>query len=207
MTVPRRSNLDKQATGCDEWLALQEALRCAHSPSALPEWRHSQIIEAAICNPMDTPSAEELERAEQLSLALDGLGEHPDVALADALRAAWNPVVEANAATAVGQQLTAFPETERRHVVSHPTGPVRTQAVVIRLFFLTSAAAAAAALVLALRPSTPSTSPPELYEARSSASLFDTEFRQGEASIRVDRVASIRARELRQNRFALWGVK
>ena len=46
--------------------------------------------------------------------------------------------------------------------------------------------------------------------ARSADALFDatTPFpRHGEESARIDRIASARAADLRQNRFAAWGVK
>jgi hypothetical protein len=49
-----------------------------------------------------------------------------------------------------------------------------------------------------------------LVRVHSAEGLFDaaTPFpRRGEESARIDRIASARAADLRQNRFAAWGVK
>lgn len=77
-----------------------------------------------------------------------------------------------------------------------------------------SAAAMAAGIALYLAPASDSsvaTAPsPSLVRSRSAAGLFDptTPFpRAGGESARVDRIASARAAELRQNRFAVWGVR
>jgi hypothetical protein len=49
-----------------------------------------------------------------------------------------------------------------------------------------------------------------MHRSRSAADLFDptTPFpRAGGESARVDRIASARASDLRDNRFAAWGVR
>ena len=81
---------------------------------------------------------------------------------------------------------------------------------------MTALAAAAAVLLVVLFPSqerTPTAAapasvaaPPQLSQSRSSEDLFDAKFEQGRTTERVDRIASVRARELRQNRFQQWGV-
>jgi hypothetical protein len=48
---------------------------------------------------------------------------------------------------------------------------------------------------------------PELAVARSTQELFASKFETATTSLRMDRIASVRARELRENRYALWGVK
>jgi hypothetical protein len=49
-----------------------------------------------------------------------------------------------------------------------------------------------------------------LQRSRSTADLFDTATpfpRVGGETARVDRIANVRAAELRDNRFALWGLR
>ena len=42
---------------------------------------------------------------------------------------------------------------------------------------------------------------------RSTQALFDQPFERGQATARADRIAVARTADLRQNRFARWGVK
>jgi hypothetical protein len=46
-----------------------------------------------------------------------------------------------------------------------------------------------------------------LAAARSTQSLFPEPFARGEKSARIDRIAMARAADLRDNRFARWGVR
>jgi hypothetical protein len=90
--------------------------------------------------------------------------------------------------------------------------PVVTAAVL-------SVAAMAAGVALYLRPITDkpiatatatATTPATMQRSRSTSELFDaaTPFpRVGGESARVDRIATARAAALRDNRFALWGVR
>ena len=48
---------------------------------------------------------------------------------------------------------------------------------------------------------------PVLAQSRSTNELFAEPFTEGQASARMDRIAEQRARELRDNRYALWGVR
>ena len=48
---------------------------------------------------------------------------------------------------------------------------------------------------------------PALAHVRSTQPLFDQPFERGQASARADRIAVARTADLRQNRFARWGVK
>jgi hypothetical protein len=77
---------------------------------------------------------------------------------------------------------------------------------------LAGVAALAAGVALFFGPSGASRGPATaaLVRVRSADDLFDaaTPFpRRGEESARVDRIAGARAADLRQNRFAAWGVK
>jgi hypothetical protein len=70
------------------------------------------------------------------------------------------------------------------------------------------ALAASIALVVgsARRPE-PAVALRELTPSRSLAPLLDADAARLSASERIDRVASVRARELRENRYAAWGVR
>jgi hypothetical protein len=57
-------------------------------------------------------------------------------------------------------------------------------------------------------PTAPAPPPVDAKRARSTAELFDAPFaRQGGESARIDRIASARASDLRENRYAMWGVR
>ena len=88
-------------------------------------------------------------------------------------------------------------------------------AKVIYVVFGATALAAAAAAVLALfldpAERTPvaldHTGPSQLLTSRSTAPLFRDKFVVGHTTERVDRIAMVRDKDLRANRFALWGVR
>jgi hypothetical protein len=73
--------------------------------------------------------------------------------------------------------------------------------------------AAAAAVLLTLSPQRESRAPsPDLQvlalaQSRSTAPLFRATASALAPSSRIDRIASVRERELRENRYALWGVR
>jgi hypothetical protein len=70
------------------------------------------------------------------------------------------------------------------------------------------ALAASIALVVARRPFALGASPEPRLQARSTQALFHEPFpRVGGESARIDRIASARASDLRDNRFAEWGVR
>src|SRR6185295_19518370 len=79
----------------------------------------------------------------------------------------------------------------------------------------TTALAAAAAAMLLVYPAEKSSAPSSaaappvesLVPSRSTASLFSEKFETGETSARLDRITSAREKDLRENRYALWGVR
>lgn len=183
----------------DEDAELREALVAAFSPSVLSDERHEKIIEAALADPLAPASPEELRDAESLRLALEGIGIDPDAELANALKSAWDP-------PPFPGRLPSLPAP-----IIRLERPRSSKARSIRgvLGLCAASLAVAAATVLVLRRGTAPELPVasvSLYEARSTVALFHEEFKRGEASERVDRIAAARARELRSNRYALWGV-
>lgn len=143
------------------------------------------------------PTPEELAAAEALRKALDeGL---PDD-FVRSLKAAHAPSdLDAKTNDAlVAKALEKQKKPERRGVV-------------IRVAFgVTAALAVAAALFLIFGklPRQPSNvEPVALVRVRSTQPLFDKPFDTKDSSARVDRIAMARASDLRENRFARWGVR
>lgn len=146
------------------------------------------------------PTPEEQAEAEALARALEGHARHPELALVEALRAAHDPA----------------PLDPRRHeellvralADASERGGGRVLSFPGRRWAVLAAVAAAACLLLVLgrslrRPSVPLA----LAASRSTQALFPEQFpRQGGGSARVDRIQVARARDLRENRFAQWGV-
>lgn len=93
-------------------------------------------------------------------------------------------------------------------LAKHPPRAAR-RGVVVRVSFGVAAALALAAGVAFFvgRTVAPPAAPVELARVRSTQPLFHEPFKSGEASARVDRIAMARASDLRDNRFARWGVR
>jgi hypothetical protein len=189
------SELDLPALGPSEERALWDALRAAYAPSEIDPARHERLLLAALEDPFAPASAEELVESERLRQALDGQGDHEDLALARALSAAFAPRAEANAAVPKPQALA------RR----------KSNVILLRFAGGGAALAAAAAVLLSILPAPRPLSAPDLpafalAQSRSTAALFHAD-NAGAPSDRIDRIASARERELRDNRYALWGVR
>ncbi|GMV12886.1 MAG: hypothetical protein AMXMBFR56_11100 [Polyangiaceae bacterium] len=78
----------------------------------------------------------------------------------------------------------------------------------------TAAVALAASWFLVIAPALRDGPGAELAEqaqalavSRSTAAMFPEKFEPGATTARVDRIALARSRELRSNRYALWGVR
>lgn len=152
----------------------------------------SKILEGVDLDPPPTP--EELAEAQALAQALES--QNPP--LIQALRSAYSPdailperneelIVRALAENSLEGRILPFP----RH-----------------RWAKTALFAAAACFVLILGYSLRRPAPVTLAASRSTQDLFPEQFpRQGGQSSRLDRIAEIRSRELRENRFAQWGVK
>lgn len=166
---------------------LAFALRAAWSPASLADETLREMLD-------DVPtSAEELSEASAFA-AIVGTKQEPEVVAA--LRAAWNP--------------SELPETEHEALLRTVTAPpparvLRFPGIRRVAAFATTALAAAAAIAVWLG-SAPSSEVP-LARVRSTTSLFDVPFGEGEGSARIDRIAVARAADYRDNRFAQWGLR
>ncbi len=152
-------------------------------------------------DPDSPPTEEELLRAR---------------ALADALRAPAPPP-GASSEDAAFLRAVALARTDRplapdvhARIIEEALATARERrgGRVIRVVFGASLFLAAAAVLLLVlgrpRPSPPSA---QLQRSRSTQELFSEPFRPGEASARIDRIAMARSSDLRDNRFAAWGVR
>lgn len=183
--------------------ALGEALRAAWAPTALDAALNEMLIEAALEDPLAPATEDELIESQRLRDALQGEGEHPDADLARALAAATAPrALEREPAERIARAAVKPP---RSNVVFVAFGTVATVAI-----------AAAAAVMLLVHPldkrAAPAAAGAEaaipLAQSRSTASLFDAQaFEHQSATARIDRIAAARGRELRDNQYAMWGVR
>lgn len=181
---------------------LARALRAAFAPSELDPAVNEALIAAALEDPLAPPTEEEIAESARLRDALDGRGHHPAADLALALRAAVAP--------------EALPELDAERVATRVVGR-RSRGKLLVLAFGTAATAAvalAASWFLVLRPALDSEhgtklaqQAEELAVSRSTAAMFSEKFEPGATTARVDRIALARSRELRSNRYALWGVR
>lgn len=196
---------------------LVASLRSAWSPDAISDEEHRAIVDA-------TPTADEIEAAALLrdALATSEPSAEPegDALLAAALRAAWAPrELDADAhRVMVDRTLEAMPARAARAEDDHdgearPAKVVelaaRRRATVVRVTFgaVTAGLALAASIFLVLTTGGTRGSEAPLARVRTTQPLFSEPFKPGETSARIDRIASARASDLRDNRFAKWGVK
>ena len=162
-------------------------MRAAYAPLEIDAVEHQALVEDATRE----PSHEELRHAATLreSLGTD--------AFVVALKAAYDPKPIGIAAhkALVEAALAKMPARRTSNVVRVTFGAVATGL----------ALAAAIFLVLTQAPLHPAGK--QLARARTTQPLFDEPFRTGETSARIDRIASARAGDFRDNRFTKWGVR
>ena len=191
---------------------LFEALACAVQPQPISDARNQELIDSALEDPLAEPAEAEIVESERLRRALEGDGEHPALGLVHALRSASAPT--AGAELAARRALAEGSQRIERSEAPESRGPARVYA----LFGGAAAVLAlAAAIVLLVVPVEKRDMPAsaalnrgariELLPSHSTQPLFTQKFEAGEASARIDRIALARSRELRDNRYALWGVR
>jgi hypothetical protein len=182
---------------------LAEALRAAYRPEALAPERQRELLALALEDPFAPATAEEIRESERLRRALDeGDESHAGARLAHALRAAVEPGAE------------SAPVERHARTAASPTLPnagKRGNVVYASFGALAVAAAAGFALFVAgtgsEEPETAAVARPALVQSRTTGPLFAAPFEPGQTTARIDRIAELRGRELRENRYAKWGVR
>lgn len=191
---------------------LARDLRAAWSPGALPDADLDALAALALDEELAASPAE-AEAAARLRAEL--MGNAPpdtDAALLQALRHAAHPAdLPAERNEALIEQALRAPLRLRPRQVRR-FAPVTLAAVAS-----VAAIAAGVALFVGTNPLPPSSgaasvaiAAPALARVRSADDLFDaaTPFpRRGQETSRIDRIASARTADLRNNRFAAWGVR
>jgi hypothetical protein len=183
--------------------ALIQALSAAWQPRELDAAVNEALIAAALEDPLAPPTEEELVASERLRRALEGDGHDPDADLARALRHAGSPKPL--------DQLTA--ERVLQKTVGRSSREKRGSIIYVTFGAVTAVLAVAAAFLLFLRPALDQNQTGEraldLARSRSTAALFKSpdDFETTVTTTRVDRIASSREKDLRSNRYALWGVR
>jgi hypothetical protein len=175
--------------------ALGEALRSAWDPSPIDPARHRELLELALLDPFAPPTADEVRESERLRQALEtGDESHEDVALLRALSRATKPEPPSAEASRRAEGELEKEDRPRSNVVFASFGAV--------------ALAAAAVFALFLGTTTGQKPAAErLVPSRSTAELFEGSFERGGATERIDRIATARAHDLRENRYTLWGAR
>ncbi len=191
----------------DEEAAVLGALEAAWRPAELDPAVNERLLEMALEDPFAEPSEEELIESGRLREALERGTPHADASLLAVLGASFtapnagvnhNSAVERAVAGALGGPVTAKPK--RTNVVYASFGAVSAVLAV----------AAAALLFVGLSRSTPMPSAAvqnELVRPHSTAAMFADRFETGDTTARMDLIASSRGRDLRDNRYASWGVR
>lgn len=185
----------------EEEAALLAALEAALGRGELSPADNERLLALALEDPLAPPTSQELAAAAQLRDALARAAPHGDLATLRALSAAFEP----------GEQVVAQSAVEAAVRAALPAPRPRGN-VVYALFGAASVAVAAAAGVLLLIGAerselAPSTRESTLLRTRSSAALFSERFEVGATTARIDVIARERGRDLRDNRFAAWGVR
>ena len=174
---------------------LLEALQAALRPAELDPGVNARLIDLALEDPLAPPSDEELVESARLRDALDHGAPHQDRALLSALREAADP---------------RHDEAVVERAVQGALGERRRGGVIYAVFGGASAVLAAAAmLTLLIGTSAKQAAPTSAAYAkpRTTAPLFSERFETQDTTARMDLIASARSRDLRDNRYASWGVR
>lgn len=190
---------------------LREALLYAWRPSELDPDLNEALIESALEDPLRAPDAAELVESERFRRALEGQGDHPDLELARRLSGMHG--------SAPDRDFERVHEQSLERALGKTPASLAPLKLVTLSFGIVGTLAAAAAVLLLLEasffaeaskraaPEKPRPELPRLTQSRSTEPLFDAKFERERTTRRVDRIASVRARELRDNRFKQWGVR
>jgi hypothetical protein len=202
-----RDEQDFEESSGETWLdpereqALVRALRAAYAPEPLSEQLNELLIAQALEDPLAPPNEQELVESDRFRRALAGEAAHRDLDLVRALKAAGAPA--------------PLDELHVERAADAALGNRRARAnVIYAVFGAVAAATAMAAGIMMLigtrqEPSLAQQSPSvqTLAISRSTSPLFAGKLENTSPTERIDRIAIVRERELRENRYAMWGVR
>ena len=193
---------------------LLEALEAAWRPDELDPAVQERLLEMALEDPLAPSSEEELVESARLRDALAQGNPHEDQALLSALRSAAEPgedhaAVENAVKKALRERGPGVPVGAPARATNE-TGSKARGNVVYAVFGGASAVLAAAATVMLFVGTAARDVPApaaDYAKPRSTAPLFSERFETQGTTARMDLIASQRSRELRDNRYASWGVR
>ncbi len=189
----------------DEEKALLAALAAAWRPGELDPAVNERLLEMALEDPFAEPSDEERAESARLRDALEQGTPHADASLLKVLGAPF-----------MGPNRSASPDAAVERAVASALGgavtpPAKRTNVVYAAFGAASAVLAVAAAALLFVGFSRSASAPSAASAfvkpHSTAAMFEGRFETGDTTARMDLIASARSRDLRDNRYATWGVR
>lgn len=180
----------------DEEARLVEALRTAFAPTDIDPAVNALLVEQALEDPLAPPTEEEMAESARLRDALESGSPHADADLARTL------------ATAVRASAAPPLDAERaERMTTRALDGKKSNVIYVAFGMAAGAVAIAASIAVVMRPSAGrDASEPVLAVSRSTAPMFHEPFETATTSARVDRIARARERDLRDNRYALWGV-
>lgn len=190
----------------EEEAAVLALLEAALRPAELDPRVHERLLEMALEDPFAEASPEELVESARLRDALEQGTPNADASLLRALAAGTGRESDDTASERALQAVLG---------TAPQSAPRPRPNVVYALFGAGSALLAAAAAVTLFIGSTRSSAPavavavaPSAYVVpHSTASLFAERFDTVDTTARMDLIASVRGRDLRDNRYAAWGVR
>lgn len=197
---------DAKLIGAQERDSLLDSIASAASPEGIDPGRHAQLLEAALNpagnvdqlldDPLTPPSTDEIIAAAATRKNLEA---EPLVLL---LRAAHAP----------SELSPASAQSVLNAALAKLTFPKRQHPRVSTFWGLLAVAAAAVLWVAnATEPSVEGLAPAgrsqlEFAQSRTTGSLFSNARERSTASERIDRIAQVRQKDLRRNRYLLWGL-
>jgi hypothetical protein len=197
---------DAAATPSPE-IDLALSLKAAWDPGALSVDESRAMLDA-------TPSAEEQELAAALRDALaakrePGAADPSTLLLAQALRSAFAPAAldEKEHRAILEAALAKMPAVREERGANVLVMRRRATVVRVAFGFVAGGLALAASIVFVVTSAPGPGSEAPLAKARTTQPLFSEPFKPGETSARIDRIASARAADFRDNRFTKWGVR
>jgi hypothetical protein len=197
----------------DEEARVFAALEAALRPSELSAEVNERLLELALEDPLAPPTDEELVESARLRDALAQGSPHEDADVLRALRASFAPQVNEDE-TANEQALASALGSARAGKQARGTAPRSRGKLIFAAFGAASAVLAAAAAALLFVTASRSEAPPSaaseptaaLVRPHSTAPLFPDRF-DNDTTARMDLIASVRSRDLRDNRYTSWGVR
>lgn len=198
---------DEAPLSADDEAAVLTAVEAALRPTELDPALNERLIAMALEDPLAPATEDELAESARLRDALEQGGAHGDSATLAALRVAFQgaPHDAPDLEPALRQALAARPR--RPNVVYALFGGASAVLAVAAAVVLFVGGSRSEEAPLASRAEDASAATGDYARPRSTAPLFTDGFQTVDTTARMDLIANARGRDLRDNRYAAWGVR